>query len=269
MKDTLAYGGVNAVRDAYRATKKAATPAEPKPSKTSSHDVLDDILDSALPGRVRPQVPEFGNIESLKKHIQAIQKEEADLALEEDRARKEADALRSEEYEDDESRGFDAHAPVQVPREVFELNAQAQFAFLKEEYNDALEYLEQSLRMVRSRMGENHNEAATVMVSLAQVHEKLKNYSVAEKILSDALAIRKVVDGPAHTSVAVALNKLAHIQTLQKKYDEAIRSNKQAFRIVENAQRQNDHELAYYVSHQSTIDLPLYFKLRLLSNCIV
>jgi tetratricopeptide (TPR) repeat protein len=258
-------GDAASVRAAYQQRQKSPkTEIVHKPAKDAApvKDVLEEILDAALPGRVRSNAPEFGDLESLKKHVRDQERIAGEAALNSassDQGEQDIDAyLRRKALEDSEEveeDGFGVDAPVAVPQEVFELNAQAQFAFLKEEYVEALEYLERSLQLIKSVLGDQHNEAATVMVSMAQVYERLKNFDSASELLNEAVAIRRLVDGPVHSSVAVALNKLAHVQTCQKKFPEALKSSRQAQRIIEAAQAQNDHELAYYRSHQSTYSL--------------
>lgn len=253
-------GNRESVRAAYRAklknTSQGGAEIGKQKDQSETTDTMEDILDAALPGRKRSKVPDLGDVHAIKAHFK---EKESDLKLsdliaaeaEEDRAwaRRVMGEIEEEEEEWD---GFGADAPVKVPAEVFELNAQAQFCFLKEEFAEAQDYLEQSLALIRSRLGEKHNEAATVMVSLAQVLEKTKDFSLAESYLQDAIKIRKQIDGASHTSVAVALNKLAHVQTCQKKFDEALTSSKKASRIIQDAQTKNEHELSYYVKHQRT-----------------
>jgi tetratricopeptide (TPR) repeat protein len=261
-------GNKEAVRAAYRSMKKSTGSGEtPKksssgtPEKRESGDIMEDILNEALPNRKRSETPDLGDVDGLKRHLKSSQLAEGEISVNSARAQEAEDdrawMKRMSGEEDEEYDGFGVDAPVKVPQEVFELNAQAQFCFLKEEYVEALDYLEQSMELIRSRLGEDHNEAATVMVSMAQVHEKLKNFDKSEKLLEQAVRIRKLSDGPVHTSVAVALNKLSHIQTCQRKFDEAIKTNKQAFRIIEAAQKQNAHELGYYTDHQMEIPVEL------------
>lgn len=217
---------------------------------------MEDILNDALPGRTKSTEPEFGNVESYKKHAKEMKLSDLVAAeAEEDRSWKQAE---KDGKEDGEWNGFGVDAPVKVPAEVFELNAQAQFSFLKEEYHEAQDFLEQSLSILRSRLGERHNESATIMVSLAQVHEKLKQFDRAEEYLQDAITIRQLTDGPGHTSVAVALNKLAHIQTCKKNFKGAIESSKMASKIIEAARGVNQHETEYYSNHHSTLHHPRF-----------
>jgi len=231
---------------------------------------MEDILNAALPNRIRDAVPDFGDLEALKLHVRDSERAEGDLSISELRA---AEASvdrtwmsRTGSKEEESYEGFGVDAPVKVPQEVFELNAQAQFSFLKEEYYEALDYLGQSLRLIQALLGEQHNEAATVMVSMAQVHEKLKNFDEAERLLEEALYIRKLVDGPGHTSVAVALNKLAHIQTCQKRFNEAITSSKKASKIIDASRLANNHEIEYHLNHQIEVPEELETARRALAN---
>lgn len=246
------------VRQAYKARQKNASggspqefkPAPPSTSNSTS-DLMEDILNNALPGRVKSKEPEFGNVESYKKHAEEMKL--SDLVAREAEEDRGWSRTPTPEKADGEWNGFGVDAPVKVPAEVFELNAQAQFSFMKEEYHEAQDFLEQSLSLLRSRLGERHNESATIMVSLAQVHEKLKQFDQAQEYLEEAIAIRKLTDGPGHTSVAVALNKLAHIQTCKKNFKGAIESSKTASKIIDAAIKVNQHEIEYHTSHQSTI----------------
>jgi tetratricopeptide (TPR) repeat protein len=218
---------------------------------------MEDILNDALPNRKKDNVPDLGDTNSIKEAIRSEQLDFGEVELSELRRREiEEDAgwdVSRGVKNDDEVDGIGVDAPVIVPAAVFDLNAQAQFCFLKEEYNDALDYLEQSLSLIKSTLGSHHNEAATVMVSMSQIHERLKNFEEAERLLADAIVIRKQVDGPVHTSVAVAINKLAHVQTCQKKFEEALKSSKTASRIIQAALAQNEQELKYHHAHQSTL----------------
>lgn len=247
-------GNKDAVRQAYKQKQKTATQEfQPKQaaSKSETRDAMEDILDAALPGRKKSDDPDFGDVEAYKKRTDDMKLSEL-LAAEAEEDRGWRTKGKSEEGDGDWN-GFGVDAPVKVPAEVFELNAQAQFSFLKEEFHEAQDYLEQSLSLIRSRLGERHNEAATVMVSLSHVHEKLKQFDRAATYLHDAINIRQLIDGPGHTSVAVALNKLAHIQTCQKQFEAAIESSKMALRIIQAAQATNEHEIQYYVNHKSTL----------------
>lgn len=254
----LKHANRDSVRQAYKARKKnSAQQFEYKKvdTKPETSDMMEDILNAALPDRKKSTGPEFGDLESYKKHASQDRTTMslADLmAAEAEEDRGYVGARKAEEGEETWD-GFGGKAQVKVPAEVFELNAHAQFSFLKEEYHEAQEYLEQSLALIHSRLGHKHNEAATVMVSLALVHEKLKQFDEAERHLKEAIHIRESIDGSDHTSVAIALNKLAHVQTCKKNFEGAVESSKKALKIMENAVAVNEHEMQYYRSHQSTL----------------
>ncbi|XP_049849900.1 kinesin light chain-like isoform X2 [Schistocerca gregaria] len=97
----------------------------------------------------------------------------------------------------------------ELPSEAVAHNEQAHIFFSNGLYEEAILSLKESLLVVEKYLGARHNEAATLMVSIALVYEKLKMYEECSKYLSDALEIRKQCDGENHTSVAIVLYKLA------------------------------------------------------------
>ena len=88
-------------------------------------------------------------------------------------------------------------------------------------YNLAEPWFEQSVSVVRERLGESHRDYAQSLNDLAYLYFEQGRYDEAEPLYIQALQLNKQLLGVNHSSTATSLNNLAYLYFAKGRYDEA------------------------------------------------
>ena len=91
-----------------------------------------------------------------------------------------------------------------------------------DEFSIALTYLENSIDICRSVVGENHIYSAIIYMKLGDVHYHLKNYVETENYYYKSLAIRKQLYGDSHPSVSNVYTNFATFYRDIGSFDKAL-----------------------------------------------
>lgn len=73
----------------------------------------------------------------------------------------------------------------------------------------------------RTVLGDDHDDIARIISSLAELHYREQNYAVAEPLYREALAMRQRLHGPEHRDVAASMHNLAILFDDQDDYTSA------------------------------------------------
>ncbi|ACK72245.1 NB-ARC domain protein [Gloeothece citriformis PCC 7424] len=88
-------------------------------------------------------------------------------------------------------------------------------------YQAAEPWYENCLKVVKTRLGDNHPDVVTSLNNLAVLYDSQGRYTEAEPLLQKALKLMQQLDGENHPHVATALNNLALLYKSQGRYTEA------------------------------------------------
>ena len=99
-------------------------------------------------------------------------------------------------------------------------------------YALAQSWYQQSLSIVKSRLGENHPLYATSLNNLALLYDYQGKYEQAEPLFIQALELHRQLLGENHPDTATSLNNLASLYSRQGKYEQAEPLYIQAVEIV-------------------------------------
>jgi tetratricopeptide (TPR) repeat protein len=128
-------------------------------------------------------------------------------------------------------------------------------------YDQAIEKLEEALRIVEKTLGREHFDYAIRLNNMANVYAGQGRYDEATEKFEEALRIVEKTLGREHPDYAVSLNNLGEIYRLQGRYDEAVRKHEDALGIREKTigrehpgYAQSLSNLALIYNHQGRYD---------------
>ena len=90
-------------------------------------------------------------------------------------------------------------------------------------YRDSLIHYTEALPLIDEQYGPSSDQRADVLISIAQLHQKEREYGPAENKLEEAIKIRAKLHGKSY-AVSSLLNTLGTIQSERKKYGPALES---------------------------------------------
>ena len=100
------------------------------------------------------------------------------------------------------------------------------------DYDRALTYYQQMLRIARNEYGENSDWVATCYLSIGSFYDDKEDYDKAMQYYDKAFVIRMNLYGPNHPDVATCYNNKALVSLHQDNYEKAIEYLRQALRIL-------------------------------------
>ena len=100
------------------------------------------------------------------------------------------------------------------------LNNLAALKYQQGRYEEAIASMEEALDGLRAHFGE-HMRVATALLNLASFHTGNGDYSAAEPLYREALALQRRLVGDEHPSVAMGLTHLGSLLIRKRAYDEA------------------------------------------------
>jgi len=98
-------------------------------------------------------------------------------------------------------------------------------------YDDAIEFYSDSLKMKRKLLGNDHLSVAQTLNNLGIVEAKRGNYEVANASLQESLRIKRHCLGEHHESVASTLHNIGKIYDSKQEYDKALLCYNEALRL--------------------------------------
>jgi tetratricopeptide (TPR) repeat protein len=101
------------------------------------------------------------------------------------------------------------------------LNGLAALYVPQERYDEAEDFYQSALQLLRQFVGEIHPHIATTLNGLAELYRIQKKYSKAEPLHKQALQLRQQLFNELHPDVTISLNNLALLHTDQGQYSEA------------------------------------------------
>ena len=120
-------------------------------------------------------------------------------------------------------------------------------------YNLAEPWFEQSVSIVRSRLGENHRDYAQSLNDLASIYHHQGKYDKAEPLYIQALELRKQLFGVNHPDVAESLKNLAILYKNQGKYEQAEPLYIQALELTKQLVGENHPHTATNLSNLAVL----------------
>jgi CHAT domain-containing protein/tetratricopeptide (TPR) repeat protein len=115
------------------------------------------------------------------------------------------------------------------------LNNEVMSLFGAGRYEAALIPAQRALQLARDAQGQPHLDTALALNNLAGLHDRLGDYTKAERLYKEALAIKEQLLGPDDQDVALGLNNLAALYKTQARYTEAEQLYLRALAIWERA----------------------------------
>ncbi|MEE1001122.1 MAG: tetratricopeptide repeat protein [Bacteroidales bacterium] len=98
-------------------------------------------------------------------------------------------------------------------------------------YVKALEYYNESLKIKKEVLGENHTVTATSYGNIGNVYSKSGNYVKALEYYNESLKIKKVTLGENHPDTAMSYNNIGVVYSLLKDYDKALEYYNESLKI--------------------------------------
>jgi tetratricopeptide (TPR) repeat protein len=111
-------------------------------------------------------------------------------------------------------------------------------------YEEAIEKLEEVLRIDEKTIGKEHSGYAITLNNLASVYKDQGKYNEAIEKFEEALRIDEKTIGKEHPDYAGDLSNLALVYDLQGKYDESIKLHQKALAIREKTQAKEHPNIA-------------------------
>ena len=105
----------------------------------------------------------------------------------------------------------------------------------KGDYDKALQYYQESLRIFDKALGKEHPDVATIINNLGNVYNFKGEQDKALQYLQESLRIREKALGKEHPYVAMSLNNLGLLYKNKGEYDKAIQYYQESLRISEKA----------------------------------
>lgn len=112
-----------------------------------------------------------------------------------------------------------------------ELDRLVQERYRKGQYSDAVPAAQESLKIVKDTLGEEHPRYASILNMLAVLHEKLGDFAGSEKLFQQSLEIKKKTQGENHPDYPIGLNNLAQLYMERGNYAQAKPLFQQALEI--------------------------------------
>ena len=110
-------------------------------------------------------------------------------------------------------------------------------------YRDSLIHYTEALPLIDEQYGPSSDQRADVLISIAQLHEKEKEYGLAENKLEEAIKIRAKLHGKSY-AVSSLLNTLGTIQSERKKYGPALGSFLESIEIRLNSSESSNSDIS-------------------------
>ncbi|GBG33660.1 Nephrocystin-3 [Hondaea fermentalgiana] len=102
------------------------------------------------------------------------------------------------------------------------LNTIAVIAYQRGDYEDALEYYEETLSIRKAHRGGRDVSVATTLNNIAAVYQEQRRYEEALKYYEEALSITTESVGERHPQWATMLGNIANVYRLQGRYEDAL-----------------------------------------------
>ena len=100
-------------------------------------------------------------------------------------------------------------------------------------YSEAEFWLKKGVKVIKSCLGDEHNDVASSLNNLASLYNSQGRYKEAEPLLQQALEIIQRLFEGDHPNVATSLNNLAELYRSQGRYKEAEPLLRQALEIIQ------------------------------------
>ncbi|CDW79587.1 tpr domain containing protein [Stylonychia lemnae] len=110
-------------------------------------------------------------------------------------------------------------------------------------HKDALSLIEKSLKMNKQVQGEDHPSNCTIMIAMAHVYLKMKDFDNATNTLFTVWEISQAKFGDNSEEVGQAYYELANAHLKKKDYNEAIKYQRKALQVYQGLEnfRDSDH----------------------------
>ncbi|MGI2907579.1 tetratricopeptide repeat protein [Tolypothrix sp. VBCCA 56010] len=142
----------------------------------------------------------------------------------------------------------------------------ARFYYGQGLYDKAAPWLEECLKVIKKRLGEEHLNVATSLNNLASLYKSQGRYADAEPLYQQALQLMRHLRGEEHPYLATSLNSLAELYRFQGRYADAEPLHLQALQLRRHllgeehpavAESLNNLALLYYYQGRYTEAEPL------------
>ncbi len=124
--------------------------------------------------------------------------------------------------------------------------------------DEARQLIEQARTIVQSLPEREQDGSAAILIGLAHLHSKLKDYAAAERLLIEAIRQRVHSFGWMHPRHAMALLQLARVYRCQKRYAVAEKVIRKALRIHESTESIDSATIVRYDRNLIKCDSPDY-----------
>lgn len=100
-----------------------------------------------------------------------------------------------------------------------------------EDYQPALVFYKDFLRLAKIHFGEYHRDVCIVTTCIGQVLQSLSHFEQALKVYQDALRIGEAVFGTMHSEIAIIFNKIGNLHYETQDFDSALKAYHQGLEV--------------------------------------